>query len=264
MPNPHESYKVLLVEDEQWVRAGLKNKIESCGLGFVVVAEAMDGQSALHCLEREVPDLLVTDIRMPVMDGLELIRNVHFAWPGIKSIIISGHSDFQYAHQALKYEVRDYLLKPVADSELLQALTAVRIKLDANREETRGQIPPQVSGDQDEIAKTVELYIRENFRKDISLQALSRKLRVSTDYLGKAFKRYTGESPLKYIIKLRINEAKLLLCVKPPLDIHSIGELVGYADPFYFSRIFKTHVGLYPREYRAGQALPPQERSGLD
>lgn len=255
MPNLTKMYKVLLVEDEKWVRAGLKAKIEASGLGFQVSHEAMNGQAALLCLEQEVPDLLITDIRMPVMDGLELIRNVFFAWPGVKSMIISGYSDFQYAHQALKYEVGDYLLKPVATTELLEALTAIRIKLDATQEEILQSIPSSGQAvDQGEVARTVEQYIRENFRKDISLQDVSKKLRVSTDYLSKAFKRHTGESPLKHIIKLRINEAKKLLLATPVLDIHVIGEYVGYTDPFYFSRIFKTYVGIYPSEYRTNQA----------
>lgn len=259
MPETDRQYRVLLVEDEQWVRLGLKNKIEGANLGFKVVAEAIDGASALQCLEREPVDLLVTDIRMPVMDGLELIRSTYFAWPGLPTLIVSGFNDFQYARQALKYGVVDYLLKPVAESDLLPTLTSVRIKLDAQYEASLREIPVPPAMSQDEMARTVELYIRENFRQDISLQEVSSRLRVSTDYLGKAFKKLTGESPLRHIIKLRIAEAKRLLLVDPPINIHSIGEMVGYSDPFYFSRIFKTYVGVYPSEFRGSRGQPATE-----
>jgi len=251
MPDNPREYRVLLVEDEQWVRLGLKTKIDASDLGFRVVAEAMDGQSALQCLEREPLDLLITDIRMPVMDGLELIRNAYFAWPGLPTLIVSGFNDFQYARQAIKYGALDYLLKPVAEGDLMQALASVRIKLDSQYEASLREIPVPPLMSQDEMARTVELFLRENFRQDISLQEVSSRLRVSTDYLGKAFKRFTGESPLRYIIKLRVSEAKRLLLVEPAINVHSIGEMVGYADPFYFSRIFKTYVGVYPSEFRA-------------
>jgi YesN/AraC family two-component response regulator len=106
---------------------------------------------------------------------------------------------------------------------------------------------------QEEIAKTLELYIRENFRRDIRIGEISEKLGVTTDYLSKAFKRHTGETPLKHIIKLRMNEAKQLLASKPEMDVRAVGEIVGYEDQFYFSRVFKTHVGLYPSEFRCSE-----------
>ena len=249
-------YKVLLVEDEQWVRKGLRRKIEELDLGFEVVAEAMDGVAALQIMEDLAPDLLVTDIRMPAMDGIELIKNAFFSYPGTAAIIVSGYGDFEYARKAIRYEVKDFLLKPVADEALAEALASVRIKLDARADSALREMPcGGLLSNQEEIAKTLELYIRENFRRDIKLGDISEKLGVTTDYLSKAFKRYTGETPLKHIIKLRMNEAKQLLSSKPEMDVRAIGEIVGYDDQFYFSRIFKTHVGLYPSEYRRSEGL---------
>jgi len=248
--NP-STYKTLLVEDEQWVRKSLAKKIADAELGFAVSGEATNGQAALQLMEDISPDLLVTDIRMPVMDGLELIRNVSFSRPGTKVIIISGFSDFEYAQQAIKYRVADFLLKPVSTRDMAAALQSVRIQLDAERRSEAGFAPPALLSDQEEIAHVVETYIRENFRKDISLGEISRELGITTDYLSKAFKKHRGETPLKHIITLRMNEAKRLLVEHAQLDIYQIGERVGYRDQYYFSRIFKTYVGLYPTEYRA-------------
>ncbi len=244
-------YKVLVVEDEQWVRKSIAAKIDSSGLGFAVEREATNGHSALQYIEEDCPDLLVTDIRMPVMDGIELLRALSFSHPGIRTIIVSGFNDFEYAQAAIKYGVADFLLKPVSEKDLRDALQAVRIKLDAERGKELVQVSfSGLLSDQEEIAKVVGLYIRENFRRDISLADISKKLGITTDYLSKAFKKYAGETPLKYIIKLRMNEAKRLLVEQKDSDIHYVGEYVGYRDQYYFSRIFKTYVGVYPSEYR--------------
>jgi YesN/AraC family two-component response regulator len=166
-------YKVLLVEDEQWVRKGLRRKIEELQLGFEVAAEAMDGVAALQLMEDSRPDLLVTDIKMPAMDGIELIRNAFFAYPGTAVIIVSGYGDFEYARKAIRYEVKDFLLKPVSDEALSEALVSVRIKLDAQAEKELAAMPGGLLSNQEEIAQILELYIRENFRRDIKLGDIS-------------------------------------------------------------------------------------------
>lgn len=245
-------YKLLLVEDEQWVRKGLRRAIERAELGFEIVGEAMDGLSALQLMEDLGPDLLVTDIKMPAMDGIELIKNAFFAYPGTAAIIVSGFGDFEYAQKAIEYEVKDFLLKPVSDEAIAHALASVRIKLDARSAEAgKGGLPKGgLLSNQEEIAAIVELYLRENFRRDIRLGELAQELGITADYLGKAFKKSRGDTPIKYLSRLRMNEAKQLLISRPELDVGAIGEIVGYDDQFYFSRVFKTHVGVYPSEYR--------------
>lgn len=253
----------MVVEDEQWVRKSISKKIAASALGFEIMAESANGQSALLLIEEMCPDVLVTDIRMPVMDGLELIKNLSFSHPEVKVIIVSGYTDFEYAHRAIKYQVTDFLLKPVSDKDIANALQAVRIKLDAEREKALGEIPAAgMLSDQEEIARVVEVYIRENFRKDISLGDISKKLGITIDYLSKAFKKFMGVTPLRHIINLRMNEAKKLLAEESHLDIRQVGECVGYKDQYYFSRIFKTYVGSYPSEYRNGQMKNEQNETG--
>lgn len=249
------AYRVLLVEDEQWVRKGLRKSIEKADLGFEVAGEAMDGAAALQLMEDIGPDLLVTDIKMPGMDGIELIKNAFLAYPSTAAIIVSGFGDFEYAQKAIKYEVKDFLLKPVTDEALAAALAAVRIKLDAaSHNASLSLAKGGLLSNVEEIAGIVELYLRENFRSDIRLGELAEELGITADYLGKAFKKSRGETPLKRLIKLRMNEAKQLLAARPELEVAAVGQLVGYDDPFYFSRAFKAHVGLYPSEYRGSRS----------
>ena len=104
--------KVFLVEDEVLIREGLRDKIPWEQYGFRLVGEAADGEVALPLIRKARPDVLITDIKMPFMDGLALSRIVREEFPGIKIIIISGYDDFEYAREAISVGVDQYLLKP--------------------------------------------------------------------------------------------------------------------------------------------------------
>ncbi|WP_028975274.1 response regulator [Spirochaeta cellobiosiphila] len=118
-------YKILLVDDEIVIREGIRNNIDWQSTDFTLVGEASDGETALPLLEDLKPDILLTDIRMPFLDGLSLARMVKSNHPSIKIIILSGHDEFQYAKEAIAIGVEDYLLKPFSSTELLQTLNQV-------------------------------------------------------------------------------------------------------------------------------------------
>lgn len=124
---------VLLVDDEAQIRRGLQWKVDWEELGFRIAAEAANGEEALARLEEQKVDLVLTDVRMPVMDGIELARNCQERHPHIKVIILSGYSDFEYVKNSMKKGVRDYLLKPVDPDELTEVLQQMRIEIDQDR-----------------------------------------------------------------------------------------------------------------------------------
>jgi len=115
-------YKVFIVEDEIVVREGLRNSIQSGAGPFVLAGEASDGEMALSIMKDVKPDILVTDIRMPFLDGLALSRIIKKTLPWIKIVIISGHDEFQYAQEAISIGVDEYILKPVSASDMLSTL----------------------------------------------------------------------------------------------------------------------------------------------
>ncbi|RUS47914.1 response regulator transcription factor [Cohnella sp. AR92] len=126
--------KVILVDDERLARLGLVGMIPWEEYGYEVVGEAEDGEDALTLIERTEPDVVITDIRMPVIDGLELIQAVRArGGKEIGFIIISGHGDFKYAQQAVRFGVQDYLLKPIDEKELVDALIRIRKQLEKER-----------------------------------------------------------------------------------------------------------------------------------
>ena len=108
--------KVFLVEDEMLIRQGVKNSIQWEKEGYEFVGEAGDGELALPIIFKEKPDLVITDIRMPFMDGLELSRLIRQELPEVKIIILSGYDEFEYAKEAIKIGVVEYLLKPISSA----------------------------------------------------------------------------------------------------------------------------------------------------
>ncbi len=114
-------YKVFLVEDEIVTREGIRDSVDWAGAGLRWCGEAPDGELALAMIEAEAPDILITDIKMPFMDGLELSRIVRERLPQTRIVILSGHDEFRYAQEAIQLGVTDYLLKPVSAQELLDA-----------------------------------------------------------------------------------------------------------------------------------------------
>jgi two-component system response regulator YesN len=247
-----QPFKTLIVEDEALIRRNISKKIRDLNTNFSVMAEAIDGHEALKLMEYEIPHLVITDIQMPVMNGLELARNIYFAYPNTKVVILSGHNEFEFARQAIAYQVEDYLLKPVTSETLLSTLSKVELKLRKDYDsliQTAHALSHNIS--QEDLVVSIEMFIKENYDKNLSLKEIANRLNFSVDYLSKIFKKYRDETPIKYMTRLRINEAKRILNTHPDMDIKTVGELVGYADPYYFSRVFKNNTNYYPSEFRA-------------
>lgn len=244
------SYKYLIAEDERLIRKNLIKKINSLDLPLELVGEASNGEDAIILAKENCPDLVITDIKMPQCDGLELAEYLYKNHPGTKTIILSGYDDFSYAQAAIRYEVKDYLLKPVNVEALSQALQKILITMGAKTKELEAYRTNNQMLSQKSICELLEKYLTENFQKDISSQDMAEKFGFTPEYLGKIFKKHTGETPSKYVTRLRINEAKRLLISNPEMEIQMVGELVGYKDGFYFSRVFKSYVGTQPSEFR--------------
>ena len=129
--------KVFLVEDETIIRQGIKNNIDWRSNGFELVGEAGDGEYAYPMILKSQPDILLTDVKMPFMDGLELSRLVKKALPRTKIIVISGYNEFDYAKEAIKIGISDYLLKPVTSASLMDALKKVSDQIFEEQENSR-------------------------------------------------------------------------------------------------------------------------------
>ncbi|NRR23990.1 response regulator [Brevibacillus sp. MS2.2] len=242
-------YKVLLVEDERMIREGLRALIEKGTSGFAVMAEAENGKDALHYLRTEMPDLIVTDIRMREVDGLALIGKIREMYEDLPIVIISGYGDFHYAQKALKYKVSDYLLKPIDRLELVSTLTKIRQVLDRKkkvREESSVDGSPR---EERQIIRKVKAFIHDHLDGDLRLQTLAESVHLNPIYLSQLFKTETGENVSDYITQVRMNRAKQLLH-ETSLKVYDIARLVGYQSAKHFMLVFKKEVGMTPGSYR--------------
>ncbi|MCP1103058.1 two-component system response regulator YesN [Aequitasia blattaphilus] len=243
------NYNILLVEDEPLILKSLERHINSLETCFKVVGKSSNGVEAIDFLNHENVHVVITDIRMPLMDGLTLAQTIHERFPHILTIIMSGYADFEYARKALKYHVFEYLLKPLNPEELEDCLNKVRVHLDDSF-----SIEEDVSlgRDTQRIVEYAALYLREHYMEAIDFSTVSINMGFSSAYLTKLFNRYIGESPLKYLTNIRINEAKHLL-INTSLPIQKVGEKVGYPDQFHFSKTFRKLTGVNPTCYRKEQ-----------
>jgi two-component system, response regulator YesN len=245
------AFSVLVAEDEPLICQNLVKKLAECCPEFEVVFQAADGQEALEAIDEHCPDVLITDIRMPVLDGLALIREVYFSHPDVKALIISGFDEFEYARAALAFGVKDYLLKPIEIAELRKAMTRIRLELESDQQRFEAAHPEV--GDhaaQAEMASLAKEFLRGHYAEEISINDLAGKFHVNQPYLARIFKRAEGVSPVRYLRDLRINHARKLLAEHPGMEIKEVSALCGYADQGYFSRLFKAVVGLSPQDYR--------------
>lgn len=245
------NYTVVAAEDEALLLENLIRKITATNLGFAVVGIAQTGQDAYELIREHTPDLLVTDIKMPVMSGIQLIEKVKNHYPHTKFIITSGFSDFEYARSAIHFQVSDYLLKPIDPDELYKALKNVKNQLEVTQKEYADIFNPEMTRNTPEtIAKALKEYLVHNFSQDINLNLIAKNMNYSSSYLTKIFQQTYDTTPSKYITSLRITRAKHYLTHNPELSIRQVGELAGYPDQSYFSRIFKKQMGVSPFDFR--------------
>lgn len=123
-------YKLIIVDDEQEVRKGIINTIDWCELGFQVVGEAENGREALDLIEEDIPDVIITDISMQIMDGLELTASIRELYSMVKIVILTGYDDFMYAQKAVHFGVSDYILKPVLPQDILKLMHNLKSRID--------------------------------------------------------------------------------------------------------------------------------------
>ncbi len=244
-------YGVVVAEDEMLIQQNIIKKIEASDTGFTVVGKAQTGIQALELINEYNPYLLVTDIRMPVMSGLELIEAARETHPDLDTIVVSGYSDFEYARQAIHLQVREYLLKPVDPDKLKEALLSLANSYSLKRNELKTVFSSDISSrSPKEIADLMKDYLIKEYNTDVNLNLIAENLNYSPSYLTKLFLQYHNMPPTRYLITLRLQKAKELMDRQPDLSISAIGEAVGYPDPGYFSRIFKKYEGVSPQKFR--------------
>jgi len=255
MPERHFTFAV--AEDEERMRDYLSRKVPEFDPHFECVGTAADGEDAADLVESRMPDLLVTDIRMPVLGGLELVDRIRRTNPDLRIVIVSGYSEFEYARRAIELGVDEYILKPVDLESLRETLRRVRIRLESSAGQIDAEFGPDgVRPGEADLVRSVSLYLQENYRQPYSLERLAETFGYKTAYLLRLYRKTTGSTPTQDLIHLRIDKAKRLLVGHPELEVKQVAIAVGYEDPLYFSRLFKRETGLNPTAFKDSMKQP--------
>ena len=272
--------RVLIVEDEELIRKGIVLTVDWKSLDCEVAGEAANGEEGLAAAERLKPDLIITDLKMPKMDGIAMLTELRKRGCASKVIILTAYDSFSYARSALRLGAVDFLLKPYRDGELEEAVLRLRELYPADdagdgAEEAGaasgaggpaagGAFPqglddggnaetlpvPEVwNGKASRHVRQTIAYIREHYGDpDISVSEIAGHLGISESHLSHVFKKETGGTLLAWMTKYRVREAIRLL-KEGRMKIYEVAEAAGYRDIAYFSSTFKRITGHSPSEY---------------
>ena len=227
--------KILLVEDNVKAADNLACYIRQTFPNITVCSVCYDGNEALNYLQSHEVDMMITDICMPGMDGIELIEKTIRLLPHLRIVVLSAYDYFDYVRKAFILGVKDYLLKPidrVALAGLFQESKEIGLSSDADYV--------------GRIKKLVDTHLQDQ----LSLSFISDSLGISTAYCSTIFKQALGENLSSYITRVRLEKSMKLL-KDTHLKIYDIAEICGYRETKYFVSVFKKSTGLTPGEYRA-------------
>lgn len=264
----NETYKVLLADDEQIERMALAKRLHKHFGDSLVIWQAADGNEAVRLCFKERCQIVIMDISMPELNGVEAAEQIRRLDEDCEIIFLTAYDEFSYAKRAIAIHALDYLLKPCEEEELTAVMEEAVGRIQKREqfeklhmeqempEETGAEMPepdleeePEESDRLGQAAEKIRRYIRKNYMKDISMQDAARMMNYSDAYFCKLFKQCFDQNFTAYLARFRINEARRLLQDKNA-SVREVSMLVGYYDANYFAKVFKRIAGMNPSEYR--------------
>ncbi|MGH0054264.1 MAG: response regulator transcription factor [Sphaerochaetaceae bacterium] len=244
-------YTLVIVDDESELLEGLTNYFPWESTGFTVVGSFSDARNALSFCKTHHIDVLLTDIRMPFMSGLQLIKELKQLSTVPQFCIMSAYDDFGYAKEAIGYGVQEYLVKPSSFEEIKHTFEKIRHVLD-------GSTPPLLSDSpiipsNPLITKT--LAIIEKKLSSCTLQNIAAELGITTSYLSRLFKEETNQNFQEYLLGHKMEVARQMLTSKVGYKNKEIAKALGYQDTQNFCRTFRKYWGTSPQQLKKEQGL---------
>lgn len=250
-------YRVLLVEDDSAMRYLYIKMKTWAEYGFEIAQQASNGRQALDMLAKESFELVFTDVRMPFMDGIELLREMRARGNNTNVVFASSYDEFEYARQGLILGAFDYILKPVDSKKLGGVLARVREKI--QQDSPKNKIVPAVhailselglSADSGKFINNIAVFFSANYGKSVTVEDAAESFGYSKDYFGKLFKQQTGISFQRFSTMTKIEYAKDLLRTGN-FKTYQICDMLGYSSIDHFIKLFKEIAGMTPSAYKA-------------
>lgn len=246
---------IIVVEDEAPIRDWIAYTISNISEEFNVLATASNGKEAYELALNLNPNVIISDIKMPIMGGIELAKKIKESYPNIYFILLTNYAEFSYAKEAISCGVYEYLIKTdIRPKELKELLDKIN-DLDKKGKRTNNDIiTNEINFVNEEcnysksIKKSID-YIHKNYNKHISLQDISNYVFLSHEYFSRLFKEEVGENFSSYLTNYRMKKAENLI-KNTDKKISQIAIEVGYANASYFSRSYKKFKGISPEDDR--------------
>ncbi|NQT58713.1 MAG: response regulator [Bacteroidetes bacterium] len=254
-------YSLLIVDDTYETRHGLSDYFPWQETGFQVVSQAENGQDALKYLLENDTDAVLCDIEMPGMNGIELVQQIRERNLNTKVVFISGYRNFDYAREAMILGVVKYILKPTTYDELMETFNSLKNFLDT--EKSGDSLHPALHLDDGKISKLIEAVIS-HLQKDYrtaSLESAADIVHLHPGYVSRMFRKITGKAFSHVLSEIKMEKAAELLR-EGDLKIYEISKLIGYSSEKYFSRIFKQHFDITPKDYRYNHSIEKSQHTG--
>jgi YesN/AraC family two-component response regulator len=248
--------KVVIVDDERHVREGIRLLGEWEQYDIEQIYEAGNGEEAIQLIQQYSPEIIFSDMKMPKMDGTQLLEWIKENHPDSKTIVVTGYDDYHYMRKAINFGSFDYLLKPI-DPEILNQTLEKAVK-EWEAEETKRIRTKSSSQLNDKMEMKpvyhsmydIEKFLLDHYDRDVKLQEIADIFYLSREYISRKFKQEFGENISDYMMKIRMQKAKSLL-KNSPLKIYEIANMIGYQDDKYFRKVFKKAEGITPNEFRS-------------
>ncbi|MEG1323138.1 MAG: response regulator, partial [Ruthenibacterium sp.] len=221
--------KIFLADDDRIIRLGLRKILTRANPDYEIIGEAANGEDALNQIKECEPDLLITDVKMPIMDGIELIGELRAQEIPLKIIVLSGFGEYDFVRKTLKNGATDYLLKPVDRSELLDLVEVIHQQTQQKMEKEEDatyclQVDSlQPVSDTGGIIGVCKKYIEIHYAEKITLNSMAEYSGLSECYFSSLFKSKTGKNFYDYLSSVRIQKAQELLIARPQDKIYEIG-----------------------------------------
>lgn len=246
--------KILIVEDEKMIRQGIRVMIENSDVLYEEIHECRHGKEASEYLKENACDLVLTDIKMPFMDGIELtawMREHLDAEQMPIIVVISGYGEYEYVRMAMKQGAIDYLLKPVDREELKRILWQAEESWQKRRPEPGGGVGSEgrISPVNQRKMQEAVSYLYRNYARPVDMAEVSNHISMNYTMFSAEFKKYTGQKFSAWLNRLRIEKAKKLI-LDSDLKLNEVGVKVGFEDAARFTKVFREETGMTPSMYR--------------
>jgi hypothetical protein len=233
-------WKVMIADDEVYMLEALEKLINWNNLDCRLVYKAKNGEELIDKIKEEVPDIIITDVKMPLVSGMEVAKYIYEHLLPPKVIILTAYADFEYAKLAIEYDVCGYIVKTSAIEELPAMLRKAIAKLTLPSMLQEEEFP-------EDILSKLQKYIEDNYMEKLTLSQIAEEVHANGSYLSHLYKSKTGQNLFDAINKMKLKKAKEYLVQGK--RISEIATLVGFEDVSYFSRVFKKYESCSPRDY---------------